>query len=134
MFFKIDVLKNFTNFTEKCLYWGINLVKLQAWYAATLLKKRLQHRCFPVKFAEFLRTSFFYRTPLVAAFLRLSGLLMLCGFNWYVEILAQVFSCEFFEIFKNITDHLRWLLLSVIRCTTSKYTVTATCNGLIVWW
>ena len=26
---------------------------------ATLLKKRLQHRCFPVKFAKFLRTPFF---------------------------------------------------------------------------
>ena len=35
---------------------------------ATLLKRRLWHRCFPVNFAKFLRTPFFYRTPLVAAF------------------------------------------------------------------
>ena len=34
--------------------------------SATLLKKRLWHRCFPVNFAKFLRTPFFYRTPLVA--------------------------------------------------------------------
>ena len=34
---------------------------------ATLLKKRLWHRCFPVNFAKFLRTLFFHRTPLVAA-------------------------------------------------------------------
>ena len=38
---------------------------------ATLLKKKLWHKCFPVNFAKFLRTSFFYRTPLVAAFLKL---------------------------------------------------------------
>ena len=34
------------------------LIKLQAW-PATLLKKRLWHRCFPVNFAKFLRTPFF---------------------------------------------------------------------------
>ena len=33
---------------------------------ATLLKKSLWHRCFPVNFTKFLRT-FFYRTPPVAA-------------------------------------------------------------------
>ena len=39
------------------------LIKLQA-RPATLLKKRLWRRCFPVNFAKFLRT-LFYRTPLV---------------------------------------------------------------------
>ena len=34
---------------------------------AILLKKRLWHRCFPVNFVKFLRTPFFYRTPLVVA-------------------------------------------------------------------
>ena len=45
------------------------LVKLQAWglRPATLLKKRLLHRCFPVNFVKFLITPFLYRTPLVAA-------------------------------------------------------------------
>ena len=42
------------------------LIKLQA-TPATLLKAKLWHRCFPVNFAKFLRTSFFYRTPPVAA-------------------------------------------------------------------
>ena len=37
----------------------------KAW-PATLLKKRLWHRCFPVNFVKFLRTPI-YRTPLVAA-------------------------------------------------------------------
>ena len=31
------------------------------------IKKRLQHRCFPVKIAKFLRTAFLYRTPPAAA-------------------------------------------------------------------
>ena len=29
------------------------------------IKKRVQHRCFPMKFTKSLRTPFFYRTPLL---------------------------------------------------------------------
>ena len=35
--------------------------------SATILKKRLQHSCFPVNTAKFLNKTFFYRTPLMAA-------------------------------------------------------------------
>ena len=52
MLFKIDVLKNFTYFTGKHLCWSLFLINLQAW-------RRLQHRCFPVKFATFLKTPSF---------------------------------------------------------------------------
>ena len=38
----------------------------KAW-PATLFKKRLRHRCFPVNFAKCLRTRFFCKTPPVAA-------------------------------------------------------------------
>ena len=51
MFFKIDVLKNFANFTGKHQCWSLFLVNF--------IKKRLQHKCFPVKYANFLRTTFF---------------------------------------------------------------------------
>ena len=34
---------------------------------ATLFKKRLSHRCFPVNFAKFWKNIFSYRTPPVAA-------------------------------------------------------------------
>ena len=34
---------------------------------ATLIKKRLWHRCFPLNFVKFLRTSLFYRIPPMAA-------------------------------------------------------------------
>ena len=39
MIFKIGVLKNFANFTVKHLCWSIFFIKLQAWMAATLLKR-----------------------------------------------------------------------------------------------
>ena len=46
MFFKIGVLTNFGNFTGKHLCWSL------------LLKKRLNYRCFPVKFSTILRINF----------------------------------------------------------------------------
>ena len=55
------------------------LIKLKALRPATLLKKRLCHRCFPVNFAKFLRTPSPYRTAheifcaslIIAKFLKL---------------------------------------------------------------
>ena len=35
--------------------------------ACSVIKKRLQHRCFPVEFVKFLRTPFFNRAPPVTA-------------------------------------------------------------------
>ena len=58
MFFKIAVLKNFANSTGKHLCWRYFLIKLQSWKDS--IKKRLQHRSFPVKFAKFLRTPFLH--------------------------------------------------------------------------
>ena len=59
MFFKTGVLKNFAIFTGKHLCWNHFLIKLQDWRPAFLFKKRLQHRCFSVITAKFLRTAFF---------------------------------------------------------------------------
>ena len=50
MFFKILVLKNFANFTGKHLCWSLFF---------NFIKKRLQHKCFPVKFPNFFRVAFF---------------------------------------------------------------------------
>ena len=47
---KIDVLKIFANLIRKHLGWR---------KACNFIKERLQHSCFPAKFAKFLRTSFF---------------------------------------------------------------------------
>ena len=57
---KKAVLKNFAKFTGKhqCQWLFFNKVDIFN-KPATLLKKRLWHRCFPVSFAKFLRTHFF---------------------------------------------------------------------------
>ena len=55
---KKGVLRNFTKFTGKHLCQSIFVNKVAGLSLATLLKKRLWHRCFPVKFAKFLRTPF----------------------------------------------------------------------------
>ena len=54
--FKIGALENFTIFTGKYLSRGLFLIKLQA---CNLIKKRSQHRCFPVNIEKFSRTPIF---------------------------------------------------------------------------
>ena len=51
VFYKISVLKNFTKFTRRHLYWSLFLNKDAGLGTATLLKKKIQHRCFLVNFA-----------------------------------------------------------------------------------
>ena len=52
------VLKNFTKFTGKLLCQSLLFSKVVGLRTATLLKKRLWHRFFPVNFVKFLRTPF----------------------------------------------------------------------------
>ena len=56
---KKRVLKNFSKFTGKHLCRSLFFNKVAGLRSATLLKKRLWHRCFPVDFEKFLRTPFF---------------------------------------------------------------------------
>ena len=58
VFCKKGVLRNFTKFTGKHLCQNIFFNKVAGLKPATLLKKRLWHRCFPVNFVKFLRTPF----------------------------------------------------------------------------
>ena len=55
---KKGVLRNFTKFTGKHLCQSLFLNKVAGLRPATLLKKRLWHRCFSVNFVRFLRTPF----------------------------------------------------------------------------
>ena len=61
---KKGVLRNFAKFTWKYLYQGLFLIKTQALSPrpATLLKKRLWRKCFPVNFVKFLTTPFLQNT------------------------------------------------------------------------
>ena len=54
---KIGVPQYFTKFTGKHLYRSLFLNKV-AGRSATLLKKKLWHKCFPLNFVKFLRTPF----------------------------------------------------------------------------
>ena len=56
---KKGVLSNFTKFTGKHLCQSLVFNKVAGLRPATLLKKRLWHRCFLVNFVKFLRTPFF---------------------------------------------------------------------------
>ena len=55
MFFKIGVLKDFANFTEKHLCWSLFLIK-KAWKPAPLLKK--ESRLFFANIAKFFKSIF----------------------------------------------------------------------------
>ena len=59
VFCKKGVLRNIAKLTGKHLYQSLFFNKVAGLSAATLLKKRLWHKCFPVNFAQFLETSFF---------------------------------------------------------------------------
>ena len=64
------------------------LKKLQA-LACNFIKKRLQHSCFPVNFATFLKTSF-CKTPLVAASVYVDYGDYCCGFISKEKILKEL--------------------------------------------
>ena len=56
------VLRNFAKFARNHLYQSLFFNKVAGLRPATLLKKLLWHRCFPVSFAKFLRTVFSQNT------------------------------------------------------------------------
>ena len=58
VFCRKGVLRNFAKFTGKHLCHSLFFNKVAGLRPATLLKKRLWHRCFPVNFAKFLKTPF----------------------------------------------------------------------------
>ena len=63
VFYKEKYFRNFTKFTGKHLCQSLFLNKVAGLRPATLLKKKLWHTRFPVKFAKFLIKPF-HRTPL----------------------------------------------------------------------
>ena len=58
-FCKKAILRNLTKFTGKHLCQSLFFNKVAGLRPATLLKKRLWHRCFPVNFVKFLRAPFY---------------------------------------------------------------------------
>ena len=82
------LLRNLAKLPESLFYLSCKL----GLKAATLLKKRLWHRCFPVNFAKFVRILFFQNTPVATSvILRLSWSL---GWSFYVYCLCDVTEVE----------------------------------------
>ena len=79
------------------MYQGHFSNKVAGLKPVTLLKKRLRHRCFPVKFAKFLRTLFRKTPPLPAPGLPLL-LIVLCWFSLIQKQRLQMFFKIFFRV------------------------------------
>ena len=79
---KIGVLKNFTYITGQHQCCSLFLIKLIKFF----IKKRLQHKSFPVTFAKFLRTTFFTEHLLVD---RACGIWHLIG-DWIACFLCHL--------------------------------------------
>ena len=109
MFCEKGVPRNFTKITGKqlCqslffkqLCQGLSFNKVAGLRPATLLKKRLWHRCFPVNFVKFLRT------PFLTEHL---WLLLLHSWRWELPFLKLTFtryvhSLKWYQVKKNGPD------------------------------
>ena len=62
VFCKKGVVRNFAKVTGKHLCQSLLFGIVEGLRPATLLKRRLWHRCFPANFVEFLRTPFLQNT------------------------------------------------------------------------
>ena len=60
MIFKIGVLKDFAIFTGTTTVIGSLFNNVAGLKFCDFIKKRLQHRCFPVNIVKFLGTAFFF--------------------------------------------------------------------------
>ena len=73
--------------------WSLFLIKLHPWRPyyrpEGLTEKRLQHRCFPQKFAKILRTTVFYLTPPVAPSAP-SPFLLYCKATLWVYLISRL--------------------------------------------
>ena len=84
---KKGVLRNFTKFTRRHLCQSLIFNNVAGLRPATLLKKGLWHKCFPVHFPKFPRTHFLQNT---------SGRLLLYGDDLWTS--ASIFANKFANV------------------------------------
>ena len=108
---KKGLLKNFAEFTGKYLSQSLFFNKVAGLRPATLLKKRLWHKCFPMNIAKILRTPILKniceRLLLVAAWrttqkLSRRDLLILTCFTYINISVASFFSIFYLRFFIHI--------------------------------
>ena len=117
MFYEKSILKSFAKFTGKHLRRSLCFNKVTGFRSATLLKKRLRHKFFTVRFVKFLRTPFLTASEigfLWLVFIVLKNLLiftleliLLClrtKFNSYYSLLSYSYSLlsYSFSFFDNV--------------------------------
>ena len=107
MFIKTGVLKSFAIFTGKNKSWCHFLMKLQALRSAN----RLQHRCFPVNIAKFLRTSILMNICQRLLLKRHGLIVTLCYLNKTIYCNTYQHVAKRFTLctvnYKNKTNHIR---------------------------
>ena len=98
MFFKIDVLKNFTIFTGNHLCWSLFLIKFQAFIPAT------STQVFSSEYFQIFKNISLYKSPLVAASKFLTKLAKnKCKENHFsVEIFSEIFQKSFLSLSCNV--------------------------------
>ena len=102
MFLKIVVLKNLAIFKGKHLCWSLFFNKVAGLTPATLLKKRLQHRCFLGNIEQFLRTAF-YIVQLLWLLLKAGSSFYICVLYCFQSLLMCFFPSAEIYNFQNIT-------------------------------
>ena len=106
MFLKIGALKKFAIFTGKHLCWGLFLIKLLGFKLLGFYSKEAPKQVFSCEhIVKILSTPFFYRTPLVAAFL-----LSYCFLQPKLSCTPVIYSLDFF-FFPDVFFHLLFLQL-----------------------
>ena len=109
------------------MFFIIGFLKAGVMKAGNFIKKRLQHACFPIKFAKFLRTPIFYRTPSEDAQL------------FSLELREPVTKRYLYEkvVLKNVakfteTDIGKWTLLSIFLTRSESMKIISVWIGLII--
>ena len=113
VFSKKDVLRAFAKFTRKHLCQSL-FTKLHA-SVCNFIKKKLWHRCFPVNFAKFLRTSF------PTGYLRWLLLLLLVTIDKFCCI---VFKKQMLAVLKRSAALKICGKMSIIKCNFSVATTS----------
>ena len=93
------VFLKMSQISQEKMCWSLNFSKV----AGLTFLKTNSNRCFPVKFAEFLKTAFFFTEHFQWLLPHLSGRPMLCKLNWYMLWLwHRYFPVNFDKFFKTL--------------------------------
>ena len=104
VFCKKGFLRNFAKLTVKHLCQGVFLKEVVGLRPATLFKKILRHRCFPINFAKFLRTPFItghLRWLLLDYFFDINSLKN--SFIWY-DLIFFLNAANYIRVFSLILE------------------------------